>query len=76
MPGTPQLSVTPSQPPDRSIRIPRRLEEVVSSSVIGNVMGDKVMEMNFVQSNSLDSSPSPQKGLEHPAELQYIRKAD
>jgi hypothetical protein len=81
MPKTPQLSVTPSTSTStsgsakrRSIRIPRRSEEVVSSSDIGNVIGDKDSQMSIVQTNSLDSSP--QEGWRHPAELQYIRRAD
>ena len=83
MPETKKLSVAPSTTAStsgsakrRSFRLPRRSEEVVSSSDVGNGIGDKVLEKNAVQTNSLDSSLPPQDGWKHPAELQYIRRAD
>lgn len=83
MPETPQLSVTPSTSTStsgsakrRSFRFPRRSEEVASSSDNGKVMGGKDSEKNVVQTNSMDRSPPPQEGWKHPAELQYIRRAD
>ena len=83
MPKTPQLSVTPSTTTSapgsakrRSIRNSGRSEEVVSSSGIGKVMGGKDSEKNVVQTDSLDTSPPLQEGWKHPAELQYIRRAD
>ena len=80
MPETSQLSVPPSTATStsgsakrRSIRFPRRSEGVVGSSDVGNVLGDKDSEMDVVQANS---SPPPGEGWKHPAELQYIRRAD
>ena len=84
MPKAPQLSLTPSSATTsisgsakrRSTRIPGRSEEAVGSSDIANVMGDKDSEKNGDQSNSLGGSPVPQEGWKHPAELNYIRRAD
>lgn len=83
MAATPQLSVTSSTAAPtsgsavrRSIRFPRRSEEVVGSSDIGKVMGDKDSGKNVAQANKLDGSPPPEEGWKHPAELEYIRRAD
>ena len=83
MPETSQLSVpastatsTSGSAKRRSIRFPRfpnPSEVVVGSSDTGNVLGDKDSEMDVVQANS---SPPPGEGWKHPAELQYIRRAD
>ena len=85
MPKTPQLSVAPSSTATsttgsakrRSTRIPARSEEGVASLDIPNDMRDRDSAKNVDDANSLgSSSPAPREGWKHPAELQYIRRAD
>ena len=84
MQKTPRLSVTPSSATThisgsakrRSTRIPKRSEEAVSSSDIGNAMEDKSSAKSIDQTNSFGSSSALAEGWKHPAELQYIRRAD
>ena len=85
MPQTTQLSIIPSSSTTaslsgsakrRSTRNPWRLEEAASPSDTANIMGDKESEKNLDQTSSLGGSPAAPEGWKHPAELQYIRRAD